>query len=159
MISILIILVSIFTVIIYCDTNGKFEKSSVDEYFKMPALYKFDDYLQCFDSSGYYCVVNSFIKPDNISSLYNQIKDFSSFKKIHLRHDKLQRGICINKCEMNVLETGNSSEKYFVSDFPMDAKVRLLLCLSKTILDSLNNVSVDFRFYSLSKCGKKSIII
>jgi hypothetical protein len=96
---------------------------SVDDYYRMPDLYKFDNFAQCSADDSLYCVVNSFIKPDESSSLYNQIKEFSKHRKIHLRHDKLQRGLCIRNCESKVFEMGNQSDSYFVEDFPRDSKV------------------------------------
>ena len=43
----------------------------------MPPLYKFDDFDECiglYQSNAAYCVVNTFIKPDNSSELYNYIE-------------------------------------------------------------------------------------
>jgi hypothetical protein len=96
---------------------------SVGDYYRMPDLYKFDNFAQCSADDSLYCVANSFIKPDESSSLYNQIKEFSSHRKIHLRHDKLQRGLCIKNCESKVLAMGNQSDSYFVANFSMDSKV------------------------------------
>lgn len=90
-------------------------------------LYRFDDYEKCFglyEPAALYCVVNSFIKPDTKSHLYNLIDKFSSNRKQHLRHDKLQRGICINSCMELVQKLGRDADKYFVEEFPMDSKVR-----------------------------------
>lgn len=96
------------------------------EYFRMPMLYRFDDYEKCFglyESKALYCVVNSFIKPDGKSQLYKFIDKFSSNRKQHLRHDKLQRGICINSCEEIVQKLGRNANNYFVEKFPMNSKV------------------------------------
>lgn len=94
----------------------------------MPDVYKFDDFDNClgvFDTSAVYCVVNSFIRPDLESELYGIIRKFSTKTKQHLRHDKLQRGICFNSCKKLIESIGNESEKYFVDEFPMDSKVKV----------------------------------
>lgn len=101
-------------------------KVSAADYYRMPKLYQFDDFDKClatFNAEALYCVANSFIKPDSGSELYRLIKDYSEDKKQHLRHDKLQRGLCISSCEEAVRKLGNDSEKYYVEQFPMDSKV------------------------------------
>ena len=43
----------------------------------MPSLYKFDDYDTCigvYQGDAKYCVVNTYIKPDNESELYRYIE-------------------------------------------------------------------------------------
>lgn len=89
----------------------------------MPSLYKFDDFVECSEADSVYCIVNSYIKPDEKSDLYNFIKVYSSETKFHLRHDRLQRGLCISKCQLKLEE--KHSENYFVDTFEMDSKVRL----------------------------------
>jgi hypothetical protein len=67
----------------------------------MPQLNEFDDYDGCMDvfrEKAVYCYVKSVIKPDN-SSLFGFIREFSNRPKQHFRHDKLTRGICLNRCE------------------------------------------------------------
>jgi hypothetical protein len=93
----------------------------------MPEVYKFDNYEECIGSNDLYCVVNSFIRPDDSSELYQYIKKISDRKKVHLRHDKLQRGLCINKCESKLTQKANGSKNYFVENFPMDSKVNSLM--------------------------------
>jgi hypothetical protein len=95
----------------------------------MPALFEFDDFDKCLavsqETSPAFCVVNSFIKPNNSSDLYKFIHEFSLKEKQHFRHDKLQRGICLKDC-MEILEKlGNSSEEFYVEKFPMDSKLTL----------------------------------
>lgn len=94
----------------------------------MPNLYQFDDFEKCLgdinEKTTLYCVVNSYIKPDANSELYNLIANFSSNRKQHLRHDKLQRGLCLNSCKKVVQSLGDESQKYLVEKFPMDSKVR-----------------------------------
>ncbi|CRK96295.1 CLUMA_CG009715, isoform A [Clunio marinus] len=98
----------------------------VKSYYKMPDLYRFDDYEQCLGADyeeSTYCVVNSYIKPAKSSDLYQIIEEFSSNFKQHLRHDKLQRGLCIQSCEATVRKLTNDTAKYYVDEFPMDSKI------------------------------------
>jgi hypothetical protein len=93
----------------------------------MPKIYRFDDFDLCmglYDTEALYCVVNTFIKPDHLSKLYNFIKDFSSNTKQHFRHDKLQRGLCVNGCQSVVATMGKQSNDFLVEKFPMDSKVK-----------------------------------
>lgn len=97
-------------------------------YYRMPDVYKFDDFDNClglYGSEATYCVASSFIKPDNNSELYKAIESFSSKTKQHLRHDKLQRGICLNSCKDLLQKLGNGSQKYFVDEFVMNSKVKV----------------------------------
>lgn len=101
-------------------------KFPASEYYRMPKLYKFDDYEDCmgtYQSEALYCVVNSIIKPDSSSELFNYIKDFSSNKMQHFRHDKLQRGMCVNKCRKLIHKIERDAKNYFVKKFPTDSKV------------------------------------
>lgn len=95
-------------------------------YFRMPMLYRFDDYEQCmgfYEDEALYCVVNAFIKPDPSSDVYKFIQEFSSNQKQHFRHDKLHRGLCVNSCERILQKMGKNAENYFVKKFPMNTKV------------------------------------
>lgn len=92
----------------------------------MPSLNEFESYDKCLGSyyeEAKYCFVKTYIKPDETSELYNYIRNFSSMGKQHFRHDKLARGICMNSCKEMIDKMGNYSDKYFVSEFPMDTKV------------------------------------
>jgi hypothetical protein len=100
----------------------------------MPMVYRFDDYEQCmgiYENEALYCVVNTYVKPDYRSELYRYMKDFSKNTKQFFRHDKLQRGLCINSCQQAVIKMGRNSQKYFVRKFPMDSKVSELKLFHK----------------------------
>lgn len=89
-------------------------------------IYRFDDYEQCmgiYEEEALYCVVNTYVKPDPRSELYKFMMDFSKNRKQHFRHDKLQRGLCVNTCRSLVQKMGRNAQKYHVSRFPMDSKV------------------------------------
>lgn len=113
----------------YCKNNKKKLKSWIllaSQYFHMPMVYHFDDYEQCmgiYEGQALYCVANTYVKPDASSKLYNYIMEFSANKKQHFRHDKLQRGLCINTCQKVLKKLKRNAEKYFVKIFPMDSKV------------------------------------
>ena len=130
--------------------NSKFNK----EYFKMPKLFHYDDYDQClglYDNEAFYCVVNTFIKPDEKSELSKFITEFSSNKKQHFRHDKLQRGLCLNGCKDVIDKMGKGSEKYLVEKFPFDSKVRIFNEWKNEKVNWLN-FSVEFRLRALLQC-------
>lgn len=94
----------------------------------MPKVYKFDDIDNCFGSFGaqaVYCITSSFIKPDYRSELYKAIDSFSINTKQHLRHDKLQRGVCLNICQDLMQKFVHDSQKYLVDVLPMDSKVKM----------------------------------
>jgi len=86
----------------------------------MPQLNEFDDYEECMDvyqKEGKYCFVKSVIKPDTNSQTYSFIREFSSRKKQHFRHDRLTRGICLNKC-MELIESLDIEAAYhYEADF------------------------------------------
>lgn len=92
----------------------------------MPTIDKFDNYNECFglfQEKARYCFVRTFIKPNYSSELYNYIAEFSSNWKQHFRHDKLNRGICINNCMQKIQNMGNDSDRYFTAEFEMDTMV------------------------------------
>lgn len=93
----------------------------------MPELFQFDDYQKCMDLSTdsiapAYCIVNTLIKPDESSELSRLIKEFSKREKQHFRHDKLQRGICLENC-LRLVERLNDVESFYVEKFPSDTKL------------------------------------
>lgn len=128
----------------------------------MPDLFRFDDYQKCMarsadDYSPAYCVVNTLIKPDRSSELYNFIHDFSKKEKQHFRHDKLQRGVCLENCLHLIDELGSEAENYRGEDFPIDSKLTfdfvdyryvnddrlqfndaLNICINKQLADNYN---------------------
>ena len=94
----------------------------------MPDLFQFDDYQKCLgrnidQSHTPYCIVNTYVKPDYTSELYNYINEFSMREKQHFRHDKLQRGICMEQCLKTIANLGDEAENYYVTEFPMDSKL------------------------------------
>lgn len=124
--------------------NGEILKIrlSASEYFRMPSIYRFDNYEECmgiYEDKAFYCIINTYIKPNEQSELYGLIKDFSGNRKQHFRHDKLQRGLCMNKCWKTLYRLGNDSGKYFVGEFPMDSKV------SSIALDLFSFINHNYR--------------
>lgn len=82
----------------------------------MPKLSDFDEYDECMDlhkSEAKYCYVKSLIKPDYDSLVYRNIEEYSSRRKQHFRHDRLTRGICLNRC----MEFINSLDKETAEDY------------------------------------------
>lgn len=67
----------------------------------MPKLYLMDDYDLCLDQPDnltIYCIATVIIKPNSTLPLWDYIEEFSRNRKKHFRHDRLQRGVCVNKC-------------------------------------------------------------
>lgn len=100
------------------------------EYYRMPEMFVFDDFNKCMALNSNqkmpaYCIVNSYIKPDKSSSLYNFIHEFSKKDKQHFRHDKLQRGICIKDCLNLVQALGPEADSLYTKSFSMDSKLTL----------------------------------
>uniref|UniRef100_A0A336LPG3 CSON009729 protein n=1 Tax=Culicoides sonorensis TaxID=179676 RepID=A0A336LPG3_CULSO len=96
------------------------KQEQVKEYMKMPPMYHTDDYESCLfstDELNIFCVVHAIIKPDNSSSVYNQVIEFSSDTKKHFAHDLLYIGHCLNKCEKD-LEKLSEEEREDLYDEP-----------------------------------------
>lgn len=92
----------------------------------MPNINKFDNYDECFGvfkSEATYCYVRTYIKPNMSSDLYRYIAEFSENRKKHFRHDKLDRGICINTCRIKIDQKGDEAGRFFVPEFAMDSIV------------------------------------
>uniref|UniRef100_A0A1Y9J0F2 Acyltransferase 3 domain-containing protein n=1 Tax=Anopheles quadriannulatus TaxID=34691 RepID=A0A1Y9J0F2_ANOQN len=67
----------------------------------MPPLYLYDDYDRCLDEfpeRATYCLVDSWIVPNDSAPLWSVIEQFSADRKRSFRHDRLQRGLCMNRC-------------------------------------------------------------
>lgn len=73
------------------------------EYYKMPKLYLMDDFDLCMDQPDnvtVYCIATVIIKPNITLALWEYIDEFSRNRKKHFRHDRLQRGVCVNRCSV-----------------------------------------------------------
>lgn len=98
----------------------------------MPPMYYVDDYERCFEETGQYsvhCVVHAIIKPDNDSSVYKQVIEFSSDTKAHFAHDFLYYGLCLNKCEQKLQYLSeDEKENLYVEPFTwrLNRKVHLI---------------------------------
>lgn len=96
----------------------------VSQYYLMPSLYNYDDYDGCsalFDDPVY-CIIDIQIKPELTSDLYNYITKFSNNYKQHFRHDKLERGLCINLCKQHVEKLESESFEYQIDSSSINAK-------------------------------------
>lgn len=96
----------------------------------MPDIFAYDDYDKCMalssnEISPAYCIVNSHIKPDDSSNLYNFIHEFSRKEKQHFQHEKLQRGICIKECLSLTHALGQEAEHFYTESFLMESKLTL----------------------------------
>lgn len=122
----------------------------------MPKLNELDDYDACmgvYGDNAKYCYVKSIIRPPDYSStLYNFIVEFSSLKKQHYRHDKLTRGICVNKCAKLIATLNDTAEKYYEPPFgKFDPKVMKIIFLTKlNINDVTDGLPVHIKFCEFS---------
>ncbi|XP_044249262.1 nose resistant to fluoxetine protein 6 [Drosophila takahashii] len=81
-------------------------------YRQMPALHYLDDYDLCLDSpSGSYCLVYVEILPNASSALWHQINEVSLDSKHRFRHDRVFRGVCLERCKQSVIDFANLREK------------------------------------------------
>ncbi|XP_026841863.1 nose resistant to fluoxetine protein 6 [Drosophila persimilis] len=72
-------------------------------YKRMPALYQLDDYDLCLESDSHtYCLVYAEIVPNASSTLWEQIEGLSRDVKHRFRHDRLFRGICLERCQLDL---------------------------------------------------------
>ncbi|XP_058830752.1 nose resistant to fluoxetine protein 6-like [Topomyia yanbarensis] len=97
----------------------------LEQYHRMPKLYMYDDYDECFDAydtpDPVYCVARSVIKPDNQSELWRFIQDFSSDTYRHFRHNHLDRGLCVERCRRLVATLDNVTlHQLYVEKFNID---------------------------------------
>lgn len=97
----------------------------------MPPMYNFDDYEQCLvksDDFGIFCIVHAVIKPDNESSLYKQVIEFSNDTKKHFNHDLLYYGYCLDKCEESLKHLSEEErEELYVEPFPWRLQRKVIL--------------------------------
>ncbi|XP_055607880.1 nose resistant to fluoxetine protein 6-like isoform X2 [Uranotaenia lowii] len=98
------------------------------EYYQLPKMYLFDDYDRClqeFDQKAVYCVVDSVIKPNKSAFIWPLIQKYSNDSKRSFRHDRLQRGICMNWCHktMAKIDHRRSQDKYFLKKFEINSEI------------------------------------
>ncbi|EAT36801.1 AAEL011139-PA, partial [Aedes aegypti] len=96
----------------------------VDQYYRMPRIYAYDDYDECFTTyespDPAYCVARSVIKPDNRSELWRLIQVSVIFRG-HYRHDHLDRGLCVQRCRKLVASLDNETiQQLYVEKFDIN---------------------------------------
>ncbi|XP_034652789.1 LOW QUALITY PROTEIN: nose resistant to fluoxetine protein 6 [Drosophila subobscura] len=85
--------------------NVSFDHFNLTLYKRLPALYQLDDYDLCLASdSRTYCLVYAEIVPNASSNLWQQIEDLSLDVKHRFRHDRLFRGVCLQRCQLDLLQ-------------------------------------------------------
>jgi hypothetical protein len=72
--------------------------------------------------------------------------EFSSKKKVHFRHDKLTRGICVNTCKKLIAEMGLAADDFFVPEFELDYKVKKKLMNHKSFILKPVFLQINFDF-------------
>uniref|UniRef100_A0A182MS93 Acyltransferase 3 domain-containing protein n=1 Tax=Anopheles culicifacies TaxID=139723 RepID=A0A182MS93_9DIPT len=87
----------------------------------MPPLYLYDDYDRCleeFPVRATYCLVDSWIVPNDSIPLWSVIEQFSTDTKRSFRHDRLQRGLCMSRCHQLMSKFDRRTQmKYFQPRF------------------------------------------
>uniref|UniRef100_A0A4Y0BK97 Acyl_transf_3 domain-containing protein n=1 Tax=Anopheles funestus TaxID=62324 RepID=A0A4Y0BK97_ANOFN len=106
---------------------GKDAAFNITAYYQMPPLYLYDDYDRCleeFPVRATYCLVDSWIVPNDTIPLWSVIEQFSTDTKRSFRHDRLQRGLCMNRCHQLMSKFDRRTQmKYFQSRFvPNDSQ-------------------------------------
>uniref|UniRef100_A0A182KD11 Acyltransferase 3 domain-containing protein n=1 Tax=Anopheles christyi TaxID=43041 RepID=A0A182KD11_9DIPT len=80
--------------------------SEMSEYWRMPRVFKYEDYDICLNDNptipSVYCVVKAVIRPDNTSDVWGLIERISSKWKVKMNHAHLDRGICVRDCQMRL---------------------------------------------------------
>uniref|UniRef100_A0A182QII7 Acyltransferase 3 domain-containing protein n=1 Tax=Anopheles farauti TaxID=69004 RepID=A0A182QII7_9DIPT len=81
------------------------------EYWRMPRVFKYDDYDICLNDNptipSVYCVVKAVIRPDNASAVWGLIERNSANWKLQLNHAHLDRGFCVRDCEQRLRTIAN----------------------------------------------------
>uniref|UniRef100_A0A182FHE2 Acyltransferase 3 domain-containing protein n=1 Tax=Anopheles albimanus TaxID=7167 RepID=A0A182FHE2_ANOAL len=85
----------------------------------MPPLYLYDDYDRCLEKPGaIYCLVDGWIVPNASNARWTVIRQFSADTKRSFRHDRLQRGLCMDRCHQLLGRFDHRTQmKYFLGRF------------------------------------------
>ncbi|XP_049542768.1 nose resistant to fluoxetine protein 6-like [Anopheles darlingi] len=88
-------------------------------YYEMPPLYQYDDYDRCLAKPGaIYCLVDGWIVPNATNPRWTVIRQFSVDTKRSFRHDRLQRGLCMDRCHQLLGRFDHRTQmKYFLARF------------------------------------------
>ncbi|KAM7344408.1 uncharacterized protein ACRADG_011146 [Cochliomyia hominivorax] len=103
-----------------------------------PPLYDFDDYDACLNGKdskfeSTYCMIYAEIKPQNSSTLWQQISQHNEEYKFHFRRDRLFFGVCMERCKNypKITQNKDSRVRNERSDFfemvhkrPLDLQMR-----------------------------------
>lgn len=137
---------SSFFLLLIFNTATATEIENSFNVFNLPTLNLYDNFQECLGlyPGGDYCVVDTMIKPDYDSKLYNEIIDYNKDVKKHFRRDMLTRGLCIERCNKIIAEIQAESENFIVEEFPRNVTVS---CLCEFI-NKFTNENFN-RFYSI----------
>ncbi|XP_055629971.1 nose resistant to fluoxetine protein 6-like [Toxorhynchites rutilus septentrionalis] len=151
-----------FMLTVLRSTSATLESLNMTEYYMLPKLYKYDDFDRClheFDSKAVYCLIDTTIKPNTTATIWPLIQKYSNDTKRSFRHDRIQRGFCMNWCK-KIMEKYDrmTQRKYFLSKFNESSEITFDSNTFRTGLDwrikykKLANMCVNFelkRQYSI----------
>ncbi|XP_053674392.1 nose resistant to fluoxetine protein 6-like [Anopheles nili] len=102
-------------------TCGQDVAFNLTAYYQMPPLYQYDDYDRCleeFPVRATYCLVDGWIAPNTSNPLWSVIQQFSADTKRSFRHDRVQRGLCMNRCQQLMGKYDRRTQmKYYQPEF------------------------------------------
>ncbi|XP_058465293.1 nose resistant to fluoxetine protein 6-like [Malaya genurostris] len=117
----------IFVLSAYSPVSGLTASFNMTEYYQLPKMYKYDDYDQCmreFDVKAVYCLVDTTIKPNSTATIWPLIQKFSNDSKRSFRHDRLQRGLCMNWCSKMMAKYDRGTQmKYYLPGFNESSEI------------------------------------
>ncbi|XP_058833864.1 nose resistant to fluoxetine protein 6-like [Topomyia yanbarensis] len=100
---------------------------NMTEYYTIPNMYKYDDYDRCmqeFDVKAVFCLVDTTIKPNTTATIWPLIQKFSNDSKRSFRHDRLQRGLCMNWCSKLMAKYDRGTQmKYYLANFNQSSEI------------------------------------
>lgn len=88
----------IFIVFLFYPGECPIDKKS---YKLTPELSYFEEFEPCFGKNYSYCLIYSYLLPNESSKLWKYIDEFSKNKN-HFRHDMLKRGLCMGNAQANI---------------------------------------------------------
>ncbi|EDV93412.1 nose resistant to fluoxetine protein 6 [Drosophila grimshawi] len=142
---------------------------NMTQYYQMPQLYDFDDYDRCLHEFGKgsgaegggnpatYCFVRAEVQPNNSSAAWRAIEEISKYDRHHFDHRQLNFGLCLHKCEEQLVSLDANAMKQLQAGLLTDnAKVNVYLELfateagNRARFNELTNACINWRLQQLN---------